>query len=185
MSNPRVITGSAKGVRLDVPRRGTRPMTDRVKSALFSMINPIIINSNILDLYAGTGALGIECLSRGAKSCVFIDRSKYAIYAIKANLDKTGLTSLAKVFKCSASHFLDEFSTFNCQPSTVNLIFFSPPHADFKEKILVKVIPLLAKDGIVIAEHANTRKVNDRLEDLEKIDEREYGITGLSFFKKR
>lgn len=181
--NPRIITGSAKGRRLEVPERGCRPMTDRVKTALFSMINSIIPDASILDLFAGTGALGIECLSRGAKSAVFIDRSKHAITCINQNLEKTGLSSLARVIKCSASRFLDEYDNFRLSLSNYDIIFFTPPYKDFKEKIFTKTTKLLKKDGLLIAEHSSTREINNEIENLIKIDEREYGITGLSFYK--
>lgn len=180
---PRIITGSAKGQKLTVPKKGTRPMTDRAKSALFSMIHPLIQDANVLDLYAGTGALGIECLSRGAKSATFVDRAKHAMYCIKQNLEKTGFTALARVIKCSASRFLDEYETFDLEPSAYGIIFITPPHDDYKESIIEKAENLLAKDGIIIAEHPSNRKTNDRVGDkLEKIDERDYGRTSLSFY---
>ncbi|MFC1780086.1 16S rRNA (guanine(966)-N(2))-methyltransferase RsmD [Patescibacteria group bacterium] len=194
MSNPRIITGSAKGQRLEVPKRGTRPMTARVKSALFSMISQIIPDSRVLDLYAGSGALGIECLSRGAKSAVFIDKSKHAVECIQKNLQNTGFEALGRIVKCSVSRFLDEYDTFKLEPPTFNIIFFAPPYRNFKEKVLAKTINIIDKNGIVVAEHSNTRKINDRVglscrnemktEQLEKIDERRYGITKLSFFSK-
>ncbi|MBN2015760.1 16S rRNA (guanine(966)-N(2))-methyltransferase RsmD [Candidatus Dojkabacteria bacterium] len=182
-TNPRIITGSARGQRLEVPGRDTRPMTDRVKSALFSIINPIIIGVNVLDLYAGTGALGIECISRGAKKAVFVDKSRDAIECIHKNLAKTGFEALAEVVKGSVSRFLDEFSTFNLETQVYDIIFFTPPHNDYKEKILDGTAKLLSKKGILIAEHPSSRKTSDRVGDLEKIDERKYGITSLSFYR--
>ena len=180
---PRIITGSAKGQKLEVPKKGTRPMTDRVKSALFSMISPIIPNANVLDLYAGTGALGIECLSRGAKSATFVDRSKYATECIKQNLNKTGFTAIAKVIKCSASRFLDEYETFNLEHKVYEIIFITPPHSNYKEGIIEKAEKLLKNNGIIIAEHPKTRKTSNRVVQLEKFDERSYGKTALSFYR--
>jgi len=180
---PRIITGAVKGQKLMVPKKGTRPMTDRVKSALFSMIHTLIQNANVLDLYAGTGALGMECLSRGAKSAIFVDRSKYAVECIKQSLKKTGLTALARVIKCSASRFLGEYETFDLEPSAYDIIFITPPHNDFKESIIERTINLLDSDGIIIAEHPTSRKTSDRVGKLEKIDERSYGKTALSFYK--
>lgn len=179
----RIITGSAKGQRLEVPKKGTRPMTDRIKSALFSIINPAIQDAHVLDVYAGTGALGIECLSRGAKSAVFVDRSKDAVAAINNNLRKTGFESLSKVIKCSALRFLDTPDTFNLTSPTFNIIFITPPHNDFREKIIELSEPLLDKDGILIAEHSSKRKAPDRVGELAKFDMRKYGITALSFYK--
>lgn len=180
----RIITGSVKGQKLIVPKKGTRPMTDRVKSALFSMIQGLIPQAHVLDLYAGTGALGIECLSRGAKSATFVDRSKDAIWCIKQNLEKTGFTALARVIKCSASRFLDEYDTFGLEPTAFGIIFITPPHDDYKESIIEKAAKPLEKDGIIIAEHPSTRKTSDKLGKLKKTDERKYGVTALSFYKQ-
>jgi 16S rRNA (guanine966-N2)-methyltransferase len=180
---PRIITGSAKGQKLEVPKKGTRPMTDRVKSALFSMIQSLIQDARVLDLYAGTGALGIECLSRGAKSAIFVDRSKYAVACIKQNLEKVGFTALARVIKCSASRLLDEYETFDLEPQAFDIIFITPPHDDYKESIIERATNLLEKDGIIIAEHPSSRKTGDRVGDLEKIDERDYGRTSLSLYR--
>jgi 16S rRNA (guanine966-N2)-methyltransferase len=181
--NLRIITGSAKGQKLEVPLKGCRPMKDRVKSALFSIINNIIQGSNVLDLYAGTGALGIECLSRGANSVVFIDKSKYSVRCIKNNLEKTGFASLGQVIKCSVLRFIDEYQNFNLPIKKYDIIFFTPPYNKFKEKVLSKTFNLLAKNGILIAESFYSRKIKDSIENLVKIDSRRYGITTLNFYK--
>ncbi len=181
--NPRIITGSAKGRKLEVPIKGCRPMTDKVKTALFSMINFKIINSTVLDLYAGTGALGIECLSRGAKKTVFIDRSKYAAECINNNLEKTGLKSLGRVIKCSVIRFIKEYDNIENVPQKYDIIFFTPPYNNFKEKTLEKVTVLMKNDTLLITEHPSTRKINLNENKLEIIDTRNYGITGLTFLK--
>jgi len=180
---PRIISGSAKGQKLEVPLKGCRPMMDRVKSAVFSMINSLIKDRDILDLYSGTGALGIECLSRGAKSVTFIDRSKYAVASIKNNLEKTGFSSLAQVFKCSSKRFLDEFRNFNLKVYAFDIIFFTPPYKHFKEKVLALAYKVMKKNSIVIAEHSTDRKINDIVGNLKKIDERNYGKTAISFYR--
>ena len=85
----RVISGKVRGLKLDTPKNlDVRPTTDRVKESLFNIINPYIRESNILDLFAGTGSLGIECLSRGAKNCIFVDKSKESIGIVKSNIKK-------------------------------------------------------------------------------------------------
>jgi 16S rRNA (guanine966-N2)-methyltransferase len=194
MSNPRIITGSAKGQKLEVPLKGTKPMTDRVKSALFSMINPLIFKSQVLDLYAGTGALGIECLSRGAKQVVFVDKSRKAVECIQNNLEKTGFSSLAEVIKASALRFLDEYGTFNLGLKKYDVIFITPPHKKYSEEVISKASEFLKKDGVIVAEHSSKTTSEDRVglsrrngmktEDLAKIDERKYGKTSLSFYKR-
>lgn len=180
---PRIITGSAKGQRLEVPEKGTRPMMDRVKSALFSMIFDFIPEAEVLDVYAGTGALGIECLSRGSKSVVFVDRSRYAITAIHNNLKKTGFESLANVLKSSAARFFDEYEKFELITDKYDIIFFTPPHKDFKEKILIKAESFLKSDGILVAEHSYKYTPEEKIGNLIKVENRIYGATGLSFYK--
>src|SRR5438045_572605 len=88
----RVIAGSAGGIRLDVPKRGVRPTMDRVKAAIFSILGDSVIGARVLDLFAGTGGLGIEALSRGASSVLFVDDNRSAVVAIEKNLAKTKLT---------------------------------------------------------------------------------------------
>ncbi len=181
---PRIITGSAKGQKLEVPIKGCRPMMDRVKSAMFSILNPIIPNSHILDLYAGTGSLGIECLSRGAKSATFVDKSKYAVTCIRNNLDKTGFTKLGKALKCSSRRFLEEFKTFDLKVQKFDIIFFTPPYKHFKEKVLEMTYPLMKENSILVAEHSRDRKLKGNRDRLIKIEERSYRNTTLSFYKR-
>src|SRR6478735_12672373 len=90
----RVIAGSAGGVRLAVPKRGVRPTMDRVKAAIFSSLGEMVIDARALDLFAGSGALGIEALSRGADSAVFVERDALALRSLRANLDSLGLAPL-------------------------------------------------------------------------------------------
>lgn len=182
--DPRIITGSARGKKMKVPGKGTRPMTDRAKSGLFSIIDSIIPKSIILDLYAGTGALGIECLSRGAKKVIFVDRSKEAVDCIQDNLNSCGVESLAKIFKASVSRFLIDYDKFNTGIEKFDIIFFTPPYSDFKENVLKETAAILSNDGIIITEHSKNRKIADRIGNLEKIDTRKYGKTMLSFYKK-
>jgi len=179
MSSPRIITGSSRGVKLFVPQNGTRPMTDRVKSALFSIINFNIIDSEILDLFAGSGALGIECLSRGAKKATFIDKSPEAVECIHKNLEKTGLKALGNVIKSS----VDKFSDQNINSLKFDIIFYTPPYILFKEKNICKVQGFLKKNSILIVEFPSKLKLKDKIDKLIKFDERRYGITGIAFYK--
>src|ERR687887_365934 len=87
----RVIAGSAGGIRLIVPKKGVRPTMDRVKAAIFSSLGEAVIGANVLDLFAGSGALGIEALSRGASSAVFVEEDRQSIAAIEKNLARTNL----------------------------------------------------------------------------------------------
>jgi 16S rRNA (guanine966-N2)-methyltransferase len=108
MSQPRIISGKARGIRLqDVPGDITRPITDRVKEAVFNIFGSDIIEASFLDLFGGTGSVGIEALSRGAKNCTFIDIHSQAINVIKSNLKITRLEEFAKVHQMDAFHFLE------------------------------------------------------------------------------
>lgn len=102
----RVIAGSAKGVRLAAVPRGVRPMSDAAREGLFSSLGPAVAGARVLDLYAGTGALGIEALSRGAAAAVFVERSPAALRTIRANLQRTGLADRAVVVGLDVRAFL-------------------------------------------------------------------------------
>jgi 16S rRNA (guanine966-N2)-methyltransferase len=118
----RVIAGSAKGTRLAAVPAGTRPVSDRAREGLFSSLGPSVNDARVLDLYAGTGALGIEALSRGAVSATFVDRSPAAIRTIIANLDKTHLTPSATVVRGDVVRFLRR------PGDPVDLAFLDPPY---------------------------------------------------------
>lgn len=174
---PRIITGSAKGQKMKVPKKGTRPMTDRVKSSVFSIIQTIIPDSKVLDLYAGTGALGIECLSRGAKHATFVDNSYNAVKCIKQNLKKTGFSALANVLDMKTEDFIKTHTN-----TSFNIIFICPPHKIFSEEIVEKSRGLLKKDGVIISEYPSKTEVKKKLEGLERVDSRQYGITSVDFY---
>ena len=121
----RVITGSAKGIKLQTPEgETTRPTSERAKEALFSMIQFEIEGRRVLDLFAGSGQLGIEALSRGARHAVFADCSKAAVQAVRANLQKTKLQDRAEVFSGDALAFLRRGSI-----EKYDLVFLDPPYA--------------------------------------------------------
>lgn len=179
---PRIISGSLRGMKLEVPKDGTRPMTDRVKSALFSIIQFKIIKSNILDLYAGTGALGIECLSRGAKSAVFVDKAEEAVNIIQQNLERAGFSNLSAVIRKDTKEFLNTGS--DKKTKKFEIIFFSPPHKSFNLGLLEKTAEYLSVDGILVSECNKKTKTPEELGGLCKFDERVYGITKISFWKQ-
>src|SRR4051794_7609981 len=149
----RVIAGSAGGIQLEVPKRGIRPTMDRVKAAIFSSLADRILNARVLDLFAGTGALGIEALSRGAESVLFVDQDRQAIAAIERNLTKTRLEGQARqreVFEFLA----------RAGDATFDIIFADPPYEKtetgerFTEKLLTneQLRSLLADGGIFVLE---------------------------------
>ena len=147
----RVIAGTARGIPLRAPRDpGTRPVTDRVKETLFGILGDRVIDARALDLYAGSGALGIEALSRGAASATFVERGREALAAIRQNLAKTGLERAAAVFGGDVLRFLDHPSA----EGPYQLVFVDPPYAE--RAILApleRMVPLLSPDATVVVKH--------------------------------
>lgn len=146
----RVITGKARGRRLkELPGQQTRPTTDRVKEGLFSSIQFNIEGRRALDLFAGTGQLGIEALSRGADSCVFLDQRKDATALVRENLQLTGLQEQGRVLQRDAMDYLS-----SCH-ERFDLIFLDPPYeSGLLEKALEKIaaFDILSPHGIIVAE---------------------------------
>ena len=147
----RVITGSARGCRLkELEGMETRPTTDRVKEGLFNIIQFDIEGRKILDLFAGTGQLGIECLSRGATSAVFVDRRPDAVKLIKENLKVTSLTEKGRVVSGDSMEFLKSIR------EKFDIIFLDPPYeAGVLEPVIAHIakFDILSPHGIIVAEH--------------------------------
>jgi 16S rRNA (guanine966-N2)-methyltransferase len=153
----RVIAGTAGGRKLVAPRSGTRPTTDRLKEALFSSLDATVHGATVLDLYAGSGALAIEALSRGATRAVLVDRDRLAIAAIRANLDTTGFADRARVRRASASTFVSE----PVPEAPFDLVFLDPPYdaaTDDVVEVLARLAAgrLVADTGTIVVERANS-----------------------------
>ena len=150
----RVISGTARGTNLEtLEGNNTRPTLDRVKEALFNIIQCNIVDANVLDLFSGSGALGIEALSRGAKACIMCDKSYEAIQIINKNIRKTHLEEKAKVIKNDYKKTLELL-----QGQKFEVIFIDPPYAlDIAVSSIKYIIEfnLLADDGIIILETDN------------------------------
>ena len=144
----RVITGSARGVRLQtLSGEDTRPTAERVKEALFSAVQFDIEGRRILDLFAGSGQLGVEALSRGAAACVFVDRNQEAATVVRKNLQAAGLFSRSQVLCLDALSYLSHLS------DRFDLVFLDPPYAsDLLLPALEAVEPHLNPGAIVMAE---------------------------------
>ncbi|MGH2489976.1 MAG: 16S rRNA (guanine(966)-N(2))-methyltransferase RsmD [Candidatus Limnocylindria bacterium] len=122
----RVIAGSAKGRTLDAPRGGaTRPATDRIRETLFAILEPMLSEARVLDLFAGSGALGIEALSRGAGSVTFVERSAEALKALRRNIAATGFDARAEVIAANVLTFIEQSVA-----GPYDLVFCDPPFAD-------------------------------------------------------
>ncbi len=181
----RVIAGTAKGTKLNsIDDISTRPTLDRVKEPLFSIIQNNIVESNVLDLFAGSGALGIESLSRGAKHCTFCDKSYKSIQMLKENIQKVRMQEKSTILNIDYKKCLDE------QKEKFDIIFIDPPYKmDIAIDSVKRIIELelLAKDGIIIIETDEEERERKELEkiDLELYDVRKYGRVKLLFLRER
>lgn len=179
----RVIAGTARGARLKSPKgRDTRPTLDRVREALFSILGELVEGANFLDLYAGTGAVGIEALSRGADSCVFVENDRDATALIGENLATTKLGEQAVVIAAPLPGALRRVAQ---SGRKFEIVYIDPPYAqDTLEEILQKVgdMELLEPDATVIIE-SDSRKVAATVPPgFEALRKATYGNTCLSFY---
>ena len=178
----RVITGTAKGVRLKTPEgMQTRPTTERVKEAVFSIIQFEVEGSRVLDLFAGTGQMGIEALSRGATQAVFIDGRREACQLVQENLKRAKLADRAQVLHSDYLGYLER-----CR-STFDLIFLDPPYADiFLENALKKIseIDILSDSGIIICERPAEKQLSGVFSGLLHDRDYRYGKTAVTLYRK-
>ncbi|SRR2546425_2743001 len=179
----RVISGQAKGHRLKVPKgRAVRPTAGRVKEALFNILPHDLSGLRVLDLFAGTGNLSAEALSRGAAAAILVDFSPKAGRTIRENLRMLGFSDRSELWTVSV---LQSVRLLSRRGETFDLIFFDPPYEKgWVGKILSAIARagLLREAGIVVAEHSSREKVRENYEALGLQDQRRYGSTVLSFF---
>lgn len=178
----RVITGSAKGIRLKTPEGlHTRPTAERVKEALFSAIQGDLPGARVLDLFGGTGQLGIEALSRGAKHAVFIDNDRRACELIQENLRRTRMEQQGRVVRADYLDYLSSTS------EVFDLVFLDPPYAEvFLESAIKRIseIDILSTCGIIITERPMEKELNREFGDLRCVREYKYGKTKIAVFRK-
>ncbi len=178
----RVITGKARGVALKTPDgMQTRPTADRVKEALFSIIQFEIPCARVLDLFGGTGQLGIEALSRGAQSAVFVDASEKACALIKENLKRTNLQDCGKVIRSDYMEYLDR-----CREK-FDIVFLDPPYAEvFLENALKRLseIDILQSGGIIIAERPLDKELPWVFPGFTRSKDYKYGKTLLTIYRR-
>ena len=178
----RVITGKARGVVLKTPDgMETRPTADRVKEALFSVIQFDVPNAKILDLFAGTGQLGIEALSRGARSAVFVDAREDACRLVRENLRRTRLEDITRVIRSDYAVFLE-----NCRDS-FDIIFLDPPYGEkFLENALKMIteIDILHSGGIIVTERPSGKELLCDFPGFTRSKDYKYASTVLTLYRK-
>lgn len=180
----RVIAGTQKGRRLHGPKGpGLRPTADRVKEALFSILGNRIVGARFLDLYAGTGAIGIEALSRGAQQVTFVESNPTAIRVLHANVAQCKLDAAAEIQTCSACTFLKRQAKTAAQ---YDIVFADPP---YQQDQLAELWPVLAgtevitPDALIVLEHASKSAMLPANSRLNLLRQYRYGDTTLSVFE--
>ncbi|MHC1741080.1 MAG: 16S rRNA (guanine(966)-N(2))-methyltransferase RsmD [Anaerolineaceae bacterium] len=185
MGSPRIISGTAKGTRLQsVPGDITRPITDRVKEAVFNILSVDIVDGNFLDLFGGTGSVGIEALSRGADKATFIDLHSQAVNTIKNNLKTAHLDGKASVHQMDAFRYLS-----GPVSQKFDYIYIAPPQ--YKQMWLAALhlvdthMDWLVEDGWVVVQIHPVELEEVELHNLVEFDRRQYGSTLVLFYEPK
>lgn len=182
----RVIAGTARAIRLAAPGPGTRPMGDRVKQTLFAILEPELPGARVLDLFAGSGAAGIEALSRGAGRALFVERDATAARVIGENLARTGfaVADRSTVVRADVLAWLADAARAGEPPWSIALL--DPPYDDVEalERALGAVGPLVTPGGRVVAKHFWRDPPPARVGLLASDRERRFGETALTFYRR-
>ena len=181
----RVISGSARGVRLAAPGAGTRPLTDRVKQTLFGVLEPVLEDALVLDLFAGSGAGGIEALSRGAARAVFVEKDGGATRVMTENLRRTKLEAVGRVVRRDVITWLADPAG-AAADGPFDIVLVDPPYADSASLVraLEQVTPHVRDGGLVISKHFWRDAPPERIGLLASERERRFGETALTFYRR-
>jgi 16S rRNA (guanine(966)-N(2))-methyltransferase RsmD len=178
----RIISGIAKGRKLKAPKTGLRPLSDRAKESLFNILAPKIPGCRFLDLFAGTGAVGIEALSRGAKLAFFVERSRSTVRFIYENLEAAGLSDGAEVFALEVSRAL---KLLDSKPAKFDIIYVGAPYGSADLEAALEFLgnsSLLTTAAMVVAEHRSKDPLPGKFAALQKYRESKQGDTTFSFY---
>ncbi|MBF0235414.1 MAG: 16S rRNA (guanine(966)-N(2))-methyltransferase RsmD [Desulfamplus sp.] len=180
----RIISGTCRGRKLaTIKGISIRPTSDRVRESIFNIIGQKVHGAQVLDLFAGTGAFGIESLSRGAQRALFVDISRKSCDIIRHNIELCKLSDKSSVFQCDASRSNLPEHIISTQ---FDLIFIDPPYErGFVGKVLENraLLQCLSPETLLILEHSVKENIPDKLEKLDIHDQRQYGKTLISFFR--
>lgn len=184
---PRVISGKYRGIHLETLKGDlTRPTTDKVKEALFSIIQNRVPDGVFLDLFSGSGQIGIEALSRGASEVILVEQSLKAISVIRNNISKTRITSGISVMKSDVFRALEDSAVAG---KKFDVIFMDPPYAEavaFMKKAgkIISEHELLNEDGIFVCEHSSCDNTDENVMNLTFSRRCKYGTTMLTFYNR-
>jgi 16S rRNA (guanine966-N2)-methyltransferase len=184
----RVIAGTFRSRQLkSLKGNALRPTSDRLRETLFNIIADRVPGARFLDLYAGTGAIGIEALSRGASEAVFVEKHGPAATLIRKNLESLGIRSGARVMNLDTSKALEKLATEPSSAAGFDLVFLDPPYAETDEyrKVLQALgnAKLLAGDCVVIAEHRHTLELPETAGELQRVRVLRQGDASLTFYR--
>ncbi len=171
----RVISGRFKGKKLKTPGEGTHPMGEREKNALFNMIGETVSGAFVLDAYAGSGALGIEALSRGAMSTLFIEKDPHAIEIINDNLRKVGIYDVQGDVMAADATVVTRTMT-----DRFSIVLADPPYDKYRPEMITALSHLVTKDGILVA---STPEEGPEIKGMEKIKSQKYARAHISVYR--
>ena len=181
--NLRIISGKYGGRTIQCPdatNRRTHPMGERIRNALFNSIGQEIAGAKVLDVFAGTGAVGLEALSRGAANCTFVEKDKVAANILSSNIQSLGAEDETKLIKTTLNNWLetrdDEF---------YDVIFADPPYNDLQLSTVSKLFALLKPNGLMVLSHTGRGKGPILANYIVVVDNRSYGNAYLTFFRRR
>ncbi len=182
----RIIGGAFKGKRLSAFKgQKIRPTSDRVKEALFNIIvSQIKEGIKVLDLYAGTGNIGIEALSQGASAALFVENDRKAIELLRKNLEHCGITDKAEIISRDVLRAIAEIEA---RDASFNIIFLDPPYGRGLPGMTMKLLgdSSISTGALIIVEHSRREELEEKYGRFFKYDSRKYGDTSLSFFSER
>jgi 16S rRNA (guanine966-N2)-methyltransferase len=181
-----VIAGSARSIRLDAPGPGTRPLADRVKQTLFGILEPDLPGARFLDLFAGSGAAGIEALSRGAAHATFVERDQRAIGTIRTNLARTGLGAEERATIVRADVLTWMHDPDRAAGAPYHLVLIDPPYDDIESMAtaLEAASAIVSRGGRVVAKHFWRDAPPSTVGLLASERERRFGETALTFYRR-
>jgi len=186
----RIIAGSYRSRPLKAPPGlSTRPTSDRLRETLFNVLAPRLQGAAFLDLYAGSGAVGIEALSRGAAHVTFVERAPAALKVLRSNLERLGIGSGFRIHSGSVGAFLRSYAKANPKPERYEVVFLDPPYDEEREYTATlgllggSAAGLLAPGALVVAEHARKQALDGRYGSLNRMRQLEQGDAILSFYE--
>ena len=180
----RIITGIKRGLKLNIPQNDKiRPTLDRIKESIFNIIMPIKENAVVLDLFAGTGNIGLEFISRGSEKVYFVDNSLDSINLLELNIEKCGFKKSSEVIHAEYEVFLNNYSN---RGLDIDYIYIDPPYGELDINIVLKNVlnsNIISTNSLIIYEDDTDRKIEN--ENFTTVDERKYGNIYVKFLKKR